>query len=93
MRAVESTLIALVVVFTVVAVSRYYTPPTACFRCERNVNTIAAWLTMTSYNYTVLALDSVKANATLRPVEGYYTAPVVVWIEGKPKIYTVGWRP
>lgn len=93
MRAVESALVALVVVFTIVSVSRYYTPPTACFRCERDANTVAAWLTMISYNYTVLAENSVEANATLRPVEGDYTAPVVVWVNGTPAFYTVGWRP
>ena len=94
MRSVEAALIALVVAATVAsAYSIVFTTPPTCPRCHVDASVAAAWLTMWSANQSDLERLAAEANATLAPRPGDYTAPIVVWDNGTPKIYTVGWRP
>ena len=94
MRGVEAALIALVVAATVAsAYSIVFTTPPTCPRCHVDASIVAAWLTMTSSNTTELAAQASQVNATLQPSPGDYTAPALIWANGTPLLYTVGWRP
>lgn len=94
MRGVEAALIGLIVAFTTLSVySLVYTTPPMCPRCHVNANTLAAWVTLNASNRTDVLDYALEANVTLSPGEGYYTAPVVVWVNGTPVFYTVGWKP
>jgi len=93
LRSVEAALIALIVAFTVAAALRYQPPPSPCLQCRRDASIVAAWLTMWSANQSDLERLAAEANATLSPSPGDYTAPIVVWDNGTPLFYTVGWRP
>ena len=94
MRGVEAVLIGLVVAYTVARVySLVFTTPRTCPRCRVDASTVAAWVTMMSSNETDIKEYALEANATLTPGESYYTAPAVVWVNGTPIFYTVGWKP
>ncbi len=94
MRGVEAALIALIVAFTVAsAYSIAFTTPPACPRCSVDASNVAAWVTMWSANQSDVERLAAEANATLTPRPGDYTAPVAVWVNATPKLYTVGWRP
>jgi len=92
-RVAEAFFLALIVIVTASYAAKMLVPPQPPLRCLRDANTVAAWITLHSSRSKDLQLLAVKANATLQPTPHHCVAPVVVWVNGTPRLYTVGWKP